>query len=231
MSDDPIADELETLAAEALDLCGERRDSPKVGLWKARAREFVAREFGEARLRVLKQALFFNRVVTSDAQGQAMHVDAMNKAAEFLETLRSDRERSVPVVKPKDDEASLLRMSDLHTQIVEGCARHFEQGDYGIAVEQGFKIVRDRLRQLTGHETGSEAFGKTTLHVEGAAAAWVDEDFNEGTRFLTMAIDRFRNEKAHTVDGNIEEPVRAFEYLAISSLAMRILDHAVVEPS
>jgi uncharacterized protein (TIGR02391 family) len=122
-------------------------------------------------------------------------------------------------------------MSDLHPQIVEECARHFEQRDYGIAVEQGFKIVRDRLRQLTGHETGSEAFGKTTLHVEGAAAAWVDEDFNEGTKFLTMAIDRFRNEKAHTVDGNIEEPVRAFEYLAISSLAMRILDHAVVEPS
>jgi uncharacterized protein (TIGR02391 family) len=231
MSDDPITDELEALAAEALDLRDERRDSPKVGLWKTRTREFVEREFGEARLKVFNKALFFKRVVSSDAQGQAMHVDSMKKAVEFLDTLRSDRERSAPVAKPRDDETGLLRMSDLHPRIVKGCARHFEQGDYGIAVEQGFKIVRARLRQLTGHETGSEAFGKTDLRVEGAAAEWVDEDFNEATKFLTMAIDRFRNEKAHTVDGNIEEPVRAFEYLAVSSLAMRILDRAVVEPS
>jgi hypothetical protein len=38
----------------------------------------------------------------------------------------------------------------------------------------------DRLRKLTGHETGSEAFGKSKLHIRGAAASNVDDDFNNG---------------------------------------------------
>ena len=76
--------------------------------------------------------------------------------------------------------------------------RHFTRGHLSEAVEAGFKVVRARLRELTGHETGSEAFGKGALRVNGAAADWVDDDFNEGLKFLTMAIDRFRNEKTST---------------------------------
>jgi hypothetical protein len=45
-------------------------------------------------------------------------------------------------------------------------------------------------------------------------------------KFLTMAIDRFRNEKSHTADGNITDPIRAYEYLRLSSLAMHLLDRA-----
>jgi uncharacterized protein (TIGR02391 family) len=80
------------------------------------------------------------------------------------------------------------------------------------AVEKSFKIVRDRLRQLTGYETGSDAFGKGGLHVQGAIEPWVEKDFNEAVKFLTMAIDQFRNEKAHTADAQIAEPARAAEY-------------------
>ena len=43
-----------------------------------------------------------------------------------------------------------------------------------------------------------------------------------------MAIDRFRNEKSHTADGNIKDSIRAYEYLRISSLAMHLLDKAVI---
>jgi hypothetical protein len=45
-------------------------------------------------------------------------------------------------------------------------------------------------------------------------------------KFLTMAIDRFRNEKSHTADGNISDPIRAYEYLRLSSLAMHLLEGA-----
>ena len=92
-------------------------------------------------------------------------------------------------------------------------------GEYAEAVEKSFKVVRDRLRSLTSHETGSEAFGKGKLYIKGAAAPHVD---------LTMAIDRFRNEKSHTADGNISDPIRAYEYLRLSSLAMHLLDKAVI---
>ena len=115
-------------------------------------------------------------------------------------------------------------MDSLHPDILSRCRGLFDGGDYAEAVEKGFKVVRDRLRSLAGHETGSEAFGKGKLYIDGAAAPHVDDDFQEAVKFLTMAIDRFRNEKAHTADGNISDGVRAYEYLRLSSLAMHPLD-------
>lgn len=121
-------------------------------------------------------------------------------------------------------------MADLHTEIYNKCYELYEKKAYVEAVEKSFKIVRDRLRKLTKYETGSEAFGKTKLHIKGAAAENVDQDFNEAVKFLTMAIDRFRNEKSHTSDGKIDDPIRAYEYLRLSSLAMNLLDGAEILP-
>jgi uncharacterized protein (TIGR02391 family) len=117
-------------------------------------------------------------------------------------------------------------IESLHPEIRAKCRSLYEGGDYAETVEKSFKIVRDRLRALTGHETGSEAFGKGHLYVDGAAAAHVDDDFQNGVKFLTMAIDRFRNEKSHTADGSISDPIRAYEYLRLSSLAMHLLEGA-----
>jgi uncharacterized protein (TIGR02391 family) len=117
-------------------------------------------------------------------------------------------------------------IKSLHPEIYSRCHTLYAGGEYAEAVEKGFKVVRDRLRSLTSHETGSEAFGKGKLYIKGAAAPHVDDDFQNGVKFLTMAIDRFRNEKSHTADGNITDPVRAYEYLRLSSLAMHLLDGA-----
>lgn len=121
-------------------------------------------------------------------------------------------------------------LAGLHTKVYEKCHSLYEKREYAEAVEKGFKVVRDRLRELTTHETGSEAFGKTKLHIKGAAAPNVDEDFNQGVKFLTMAVDRFRNEKSHTSDAKIDDPVRAYEYLRLSSLAMHLLDDSEILP-
>lgn len=112
----------------------------------------------------------------------------------------------------------------LHSAIVTKCEALFRSGHYPQAVELSFKVVRDRLRQLTTYETGSEAFGKGKLHVKGAIAPHVDFDFNEGVKFLTMAIDKFRNEKMHTAEIGIDNSTKALQYLVLSSLAMRLLD-------
>lgn len=117
---------------------------------------------------------------------------------------------------------------NLHTEIYNKCYELYEKRAYAEAAEKSFKVVRDRLRKLTRYETGSEAFGKGKLHIKGAAAENVDQDFNEAVKFLTMAIDRFRNEKSHTSDGKIDDPVRAYEYLRLSSLAMNLLDRAEI---
>jgi uncharacterized protein (TIGR02391 family) len=119
-----------------------------------------------------------------------------------------------------------VAIESLHPEIYTKCRNLYEGGDYAEAVEKSFKLVRDRLRALTGYETGSEAFGKGQLYVDGAAASHVDDDFQHGVKFLTMAIDRFRNDKCHTADGNIKDPIRAYEYLRVSSLAMHLLESA-----
>jgi hypothetical protein len=75
-------------------------------------------------------------------------------------------------------------MDSLHPEILSRCRGLLDGGDYGEAVEKGFKVVRDRLRALTGHETGSEAFGKGKLRIGGAAAQHVDADFQNAVKFL-----------------------------------------------
>ena len=116
----------------------------------------------------------------------------------------------------------------LHPEILEKCSALLEAEAYPEAVELGFKIVRDRLRKMTGHETGSEAFGKGGLYILGAAAPNVEADFNQGCKFLMMAIDMFRNEKSHTSEGNVDDPMHAHQYLMVGSLALRFLDRAEI---
>jgi uncharacterized protein (TIGR02391 family) len=141
-------------------------------------------------------------------------------------------EEGEAIAKGADIEAILssqeLPKALLHEAIIARCERLFRSGHYAEAVESGFKVVRDRLRSLTGHETGSDAFGTRKLHVKGAIAPHVDKDFNDGVKFLTMAIDKFRNEKAHTSEIGIDSPAKALQYLILSSLAMRLLDNAEI---
>jgi uncharacterized protein (TIGR02391 family) len=117
----------------------------------------------------------------------------------------------------------------LHPDIISKCSSLFDAREYSESVEKSFKIVRDKLRTLTGHETGSKAFGEGHLHITGAAAANVDGDFNKAVQFLLMAIDMFRNEKSHTSDANIDDPTRAYQYLVLSSLAMYLLDQGEIK--
>lgn len=149
---------------------------------------------------------------------------AINDLEEDLEDLD---EGHLGETASEQSEPSVLH--GVHPEIVEKCAKLCDAGTFAEAVERSFKVVRDRLRKLSGHETGSEAFGKGGLYVRGAAAPNVDRDFNEAVKFLTMAIDRFRNEKSHTSNAKIEDPNRAHHYLILSSLAMFLLDNAEVK--
>ena len=160
---------------------------------------------------------------------EATHLsEEVDKYISSVERLKKQVEIQAP--QAVRDQSSQVggALTGLHAKINDKCHSLYEKGEYAEAVEKGFKVVRDRLRELTGHETGSEAFGKTKLHIKGAAASNVDDDFNQGVKFLTMAIDRFRNEKSHTSDAKIDDPVRAYEYLRLSSLAMNLLDNSEI---
>jgi Protein of unknown function (Hypoth_ymh) len=61
------------------------------------------------------------------------------------------------------ESSDAIAIESLHTEIYAKCRNLYQGGDYAEAVEKSFKLVRDKLRALTGYETGSEAFGRGHL--------------------------------------------------------------------
>jgi uncharacterized protein (TIGR02391 family) len=181
----------------------------------------MSRDLEALRQGTLLPAWLYYEGVAVEAQALAENTHAfLDRCSRLLKHLEAHPSYEA-VNSPQD-------IRGLHPAIYGKCHDLFEKGAYSEAVEKGFKVVRDRLRQLTGHETGSDAFGRGKLHIKGAAAPNVEEDFNAGVKFLTMAIDRFRNEKSHTSDAKIDDPTRAYEYLRLSSLAMNLLDQGEI---
>lgn len=170
-------------------------------------------------------AIIYYKAVVYEAESIVSNSRKFTKAARHF--IKWCELQGSPITSPSS-KPLLTDLPVLHKEITTKCQGLFEAGEYPEAVEKGFKVVRDRLRDLTGHETGSEAFGKGNLHIKGAAAPNVDKDFNEGVKFLTMAIDYFRNEKSHTSNAAIDDPQQAYEYLSLSSLAIHLLDRAEI---
>ncbi|MDP1720763.1 MAG: TIGR02391 family protein [Candidatus Nanopelagicaceae bacterium] len=185
------------------------------------SRTLVSRDTEALRQGIYTPPWLYFEVVAADC------VAVCNEIREFIHVVNRMVRLLNSAREPSDVRVVMDRVTliSLHPEIYAKCDALFEHGAFPEAVEKGFKIVRDRLRGLTGHETGSEAFGKGKLHVKGASAPNVANDFNEAVKFLTMAIDQFRNEKAHTSNAKVEAQ-RAYEYLTLSSLAMNLLENA-----
>ena len=174
----------------------------------------------------IQRAGFSGRGGTPERVLQEYHQLRTDQRKAVLESCIEQLDILAPQAAP--DFSSRRGHIGIHPQVWAKCEELYEAGAFAEAVEKSFKVVRDRLRALTGHEKGSDAFGKGKLHILGAVAAHVDHDFNEGAKFLLMAIDMFRNEKSHSSDAKIMDPARAQQYLILSSLAMSLLDGAEI---
>ena len=102
--------------------------------------------------------------------------------------------------------------------------RYLATQDYYHAVEEAYKIVRQKLRELTGEEKASQAFCETNIekifgHNPSNAA---EKDFFEGVKFINMAIQNFRNEKAHTPAKPLDKNL-AIHYISLASLAYELI--------
>jgi uncharacterized protein (TIGR02391 family) len=96
---------------------------------------------------------------------------------------------------------------------------------YYNAVEESYKVVREKLREITGKEKAHEAFKKENyLKIFGHNAKnEAEKDFFEGVKFLHMAIQNLRNEKAHTPAGPIDKNL-AIHYIVLASLAYDLIN-------
>ena len=174
---------------------------------------------------IIVPAIIYCEAIVYEAEFIVNNIQKLLKAVERF--IKWSEIQSINLVT-LDSKALSTNLSLLHSDIFIKCQSLFEAGEYAEAVEKSFKVVRDKLRTLTGYEKGTDAFGKGKLYIKGAAAPNVDNDFNTAVKFLTMAIDMFRNEKSHTSNAKINDFQQAYEYLSLSSLAMHLLDRAEI---
>jgi hypothetical protein len=85
----------------------------------------------------------------------------------------------------------------MHPNIATKCRGLFDTGAYAEAVEKSFKVVRDRLRTLSGYETGAKAFGEGKLHIKGAAAAMSIRTSMKQSNFFSWQSTFQGREKPH----------------------------------
>jgi uncharacterized protein (TIGR02391 family) len=99
-----------------------------------------------------------------------------------------------------------------------------ETGHYFNAVEESYKIVREKLKSITGKEKAHEAFNENNYSTIFGHESKddVEKDFFEGVKFLHMAIQKLRNEKAHTPAREMDKKL-AIHYIVLASLAYDLI--------
>lgn len=112
----------------------------------------------------------------------------------------------------------------LRPEIFEHVKTYLENEDYFHALEEAYKVVRKKLKQLTHQEKASVAFSESNyIKIFGHAPQdEIEKDFFEGVKFLNMAIQKFRNEKAHDLAKPLDRNI-AIHYLALTSLAYSLI--------
>jgi len=97
-------------------------------------------------------------------------------------------------------------------------------GHYFNAVEEAYKIVRKKLKDITGCEKATDAFSESNYEkIFGHTPVdSVEKDFFEGVKFLHMSIQFLRNEKAHTPAGDLDKNL-AIHYISLASLAYDLI--------
>ena len=142
-------------------------------------------------------------------------VDAKNIAYKLLDKPLIERPKTVV----SNNGLNII----LQKEIFNGVQKLLNDGHYQSAIEEAYKIVREKLRDITGEEKATDAFKKNNLEkIFGVPKDQREEDFIEGVKFLHMAIQRFRNEKAHSPAMKMEKN-QALHYIALASLGYQLI--------
>lgn len=147
----------------------------------------------------------------------------VKKAKEIAEKLLGEKimeeNKSQATYKNGNINIKLQKDIFLHVQ------KLLNDGHYFNAVEEAYKIVRKKLKEVTGKEKATDAFNRANYkkifgHEPKDDA---EKDFFEGVKFLHMAIQFLRNEKAHTPAGELDMNL-AIHYISLASLAYDLIN-------
>ena len=124
---------------------------------------------------------------------------------------------------------------EIHEDIYSHIQRYLAIGDYFHAVDESYKkVVREKLRELTGKEKASDVFNNSAqneahyraLFGTTRAADAAQADFFRGVGYLHLGVQHLRNEKAHTLATSME-PNLAVHYISLASLAYDLITRHV----
>lgn len=108
--------------------------------------------------------------------------------------------------------------------------------DYFHAVDEAYKLVRNKLQEITGNEKATEVFNMnaeskkyyTQLFGKSDGTTQAEKDFFRGVGYLNLTIQFLRDEKAHTLATALERNL-AIHYISLSSLAYDLITRNQIE--
>lgn len=119
---------------------------------------------------------------------------------------------------------------DIREEIYDHIKTYLENEDYFHAVEEAYKIVREKLRGITEKEKASDIFNMNAENVKyheqifgkKAESGSAENDFFRGVGYLNLAIQFLRNEKSHTLATTVDKNL-AIHYISLASLTYDLI--------
>lgn len=134
---------------------------------------------------------------------------------------KADKKENKSEATFKDGNINILLQKDIfdHVQTL------LNDGHYFSAVEEAYKVVRKKLKDVSGKEKATDAFCSSNYDKIFGHQPMDDaeKDFFEGVKFLHMAIQFLRNEKAHTPARDLDKNL-AIHYIALAGLAYDLIN-------
>lgn len=124
----------------------------------------------------------------------------------------------------------------INKEVYNHIKRYLDTEDYFHAVDEAYKLVREKLREITGNEKATEVFNMnaenkkyyTQLFGRPDGATQAEKDFFRGVGYLNLTIQFLRDEKAHTLASTLERNL-AIHYISLSSLAYDLITRGEAE--
>lgn len=148
-------------------------------------------------------------------------IRAAQEIGERLSGRKSGKKENKSQATFKDGNINIVLQKDIFDHV----QKLLNDGHYFNAVEESYKVVRKKLKDITGKEKATDAFNSANYEKIFGHKPINDaeKDFFEGIKFLHMAIQFLRNEKAHTPARDLDKNL-AIHYIALASLAYDLIN-------
>lgn len=119
---------------------------------------------------------------------------------------------------------------EIRNEIYNHIKQYLDSEDYFHAVEEAYKVVREKLREVTGKEKAIDIFNPNAennkyhekIFSKKAESGTPESDFFRGVGYLNLAIQFLRNEKSHTLATTLDKNL-AIHYISLASLAYDLI--------